>query len=108
MVYFSTILSSRFGIKDKNQAPDKPTGPAPTTKIDFLVIFLILSTIIINFDENKIKFKNNPIEKIIIGKILPKENKNLFNQKIKIKISLRRVAKRRLKKIGKKKTKNFM
>jgi len=57
MAYFSTILSSRFGIKDKNQAPDKPTGPAPTTKIDFLVIFLILSTIIINFEseQNKIQ-----------------------------------------------------
>lgn len=57
IAYFSTILSSRFGIKDKNQAPDKPTGPAPTTKIDFFVIFLILSTIIINFEseQNKIQ-----------------------------------------------------
>lgn len=48
--YFSTIFTSKFWIKDKNHAPDKPTGPAPTTNIDFFFIFLILSTIIINFE----------------------------------------------------------
>lgn len=37
--YFSTILTSKFGIIDKNHAPDKPTGPAPTTNIDFFFIF---------------------------------------------------------------------
>lgn len=78
--YFSTILTSKFGIKDKNHAPDKPTGPAPTTKIDFFVIFLILSTIIINFEseQNKIQKWSNR-KKLIIGKILPKENKKIYH-----------------------------
>ena len=35
---FSTILTSKFGIKDKNHAPERPTGPAPTTNIDFFFI----------------------------------------------------------------------
>lgn len=44
--YFSTILMSKFGINDKNHAPDNPTGPAPTIKIDFFFILIILPTIL--------------------------------------------------------------
>ena len=50
MGYFSTIFTYKFGLNDKNQAADKPTGPAPTINIDFFFISLILK---------KYKFKIN-------------------------------------------------
>lgn len=82
--YFSTILTSKFGIKDKNHAPDKPTGPAPTINIDFFFILLILSTIIINFESKQNKIQKLYYRNIKNEKIPFKRKSNLTSLKIQI------------------------
>jgi hypothetical protein len=50
--YFYTILTYKFGINDKNHAPDNPTGPAPTINIDCFFILFLFYQLILNLNQN--------------------------------------------------------
>lgn len=79
--YFYTILTYKFGINDKNHAPDNPTGPAPTINIDCFFILFLFYQLILNLNQKYLNSKNINVK--LITKNYKNENVKMINYKNK-------------------------